>query len=78
MQALDMWCRSLNLRLCGNIKECLRIQPLKRKGMLNKKPQSNVIEECLEMLGKNQLHLIAKKLRVILRTLNELKKKNFY
>ena len=45
-----------------NIKECLKIQ-LRRKKIGNKTAEK-IIDECLEMLGKNQLHLIAKKLKV--------------
>lgn len=45
-----------------DLKECLYIQ-LKRKEIENKTAE-RIIDECLEMLGKNQLHLIAKRLKV--------------
>lgn len=63
MQALSMVQEFEPSGVCArNIQECLIIQ-LKRKEIENKTAE-RIIEECLEMLGKNQLHIIAKKLRV--------------
>lgn len=63
MQALAMVQEFEPAGVCArNIQECLLIQ-LKRKEIENKTAE-RIIEECLEMLGKNQLHIISKKLRV--------------
>jgi RNA polymerase sigma-54 factor len=70
MQALTMVQEFDPPGVCArDIKECLIIQ-LKRKEIENKTAEQ-IIEGCLEMLGKNQLHLIAKKLRLSLTEVSE-------
>ncbi|MDD3570470.1 MAG: RNA polymerase factor sigma-54 [Lachnospiraceae bacterium] len=70
MQALALVQEFEPAGVCArNIQECLVIQ-LKRKGIKNRIAE-RIIEDCLETLGKNQLHIIAKKLKVSLAEVSE-------